>query len=306
MGAVNTTYTFTPTDTITSTKMNNIIDETVMTSDAVLGGSGGSGGLDISSGKLSISANAINSSRIANNAVTTSAIADGSVIPAKLSTGGPIWTTSYTDIGPATALNPYYLSVTPNRSGNGDTVIQLGSTVGNNSNAYIYRNSGTNGNFTIANNGTGNFTIYNPNGVTYLNGPNGFNVYQDSSNNANFPVPNGTAPLYAARAFINFNGTGTIASRWSGNVSSIVDNGTGNYTINFTNWMPDTNFAVVGSATGLGGGSSTLAGNLLVCGEAWRNSAVVGKTVSGVVIAVGDNNNDDSRDAFNIVVAIFR
>jgi hypothetical protein len=77
MGAVNTTYTFTATDTITSTKMNNIIDETVMTGDAVLGGSGGSGGLDIASGKLSISANAINSSRLATNSVTSDKIVDG-------------------------------------------------------------------------------------------------------------------------------------------------------------------------------------------------------------------------------------
>jgi hypothetical protein len=85
MGAVNTTYTFTPTDTITSTKMNNIIDETVMTSDAVLGGSGGSGGLDISSGKLSISANAINSSRLAANSVTSTNIVDGTIINADIS-----------------------------------------------------------------------------------------------------------------------------------------------------------------------------------------------------------------------------
>ena len=85
MGAVNTTYTFTPTDTITSTKMNNIIDETVMTSDAVLGGSGGSGGLDISSGKLSISANAINSSRLAANSVTSTNIVDGTIVNADIS-----------------------------------------------------------------------------------------------------------------------------------------------------------------------------------------------------------------------------
>jgi hypothetical protein len=85
MGAVNTTYTFTPTDTITSTKMNNIIDETVMTADAVLGGSGGSGGLDISSGKLSISANAINSSRLAANSVTSTNIVDGTIVNADIS-----------------------------------------------------------------------------------------------------------------------------------------------------------------------------------------------------------------------------
>jgi len=58
----------------------------------------------------------------------------------------------------------------------------------------------------------------------------------------------GSAPIYAARAWVNFNGTGTVAIRASGNVSSITDNGVGNYTINFTNAMPDTNYAYGGAA----------------------------------------------------------
>ena len=90
MGAVNTTYTFTATDTITSAKMNNIIDETVMTSDAVLGGSGGGGGLDIASGKLSISANAINNSRLATNSVTTDNIVDGTIVNADINASAAI------------------------------------------------------------------------------------------------------------------------------------------------------------------------------------------------------------------------
>jgi hypothetical protein len=53
----------------------------------------------------------------------------------------------------------------------------------------------------------------------------------------------GTAPLYAARAWVNFNGTGTVAIRASGNVSSITDNGTGDYTVNFTTAMPDANYS---------------------------------------------------------------
>ena len=62
----------------------------------------------------------------------------------------------------------------------------------------------------------------------------------------------GTAPIYACRAWVNFNGTGTVAIRASGNVSSITDNGTGNYTINFTTAMPDVNYGVlvVGNAAG--------------------------------------------------------
>lgn len=53
----------------------------------------------------------------------------------------------------------------------------------------------------------------------------------------------GAAPMYAARAWVNFNGTGTVAIRASGNVSSITDNGAGDYTVNFSTAMPDANYA---------------------------------------------------------------
>lgn len=55
----------------------------------------------------------------------------------------------------------------------------------------------------------------------------------------------GSAPIYACRAWVNFNGTGTPAIRASGNVSSITDNGTGNYTVNFTTAMPNADYAAV-------------------------------------------------------------
>ena len=55
----------------------------------------------------------------------------------------------------------------------------------------------------------------------------------------------GSAPLYACRAWVNFNGTGTVAIRASGNVSSITDNGTGDYTVNFATAMQDTNGAIM-------------------------------------------------------------
>jgi hypothetical protein len=57
----------------------------------------------------------------------------------------------------------------------------------------------------------------------------------------------GSAPSYSARAWVNFNGTGTVAIRGSGNVSSISDIGTGLYRINFATSMPDTNFTAVGN-----------------------------------------------------------
>jgi hypothetical protein len=61
-----------------------------------------------------------------------------------------------------------------------------------------------------------------------------------------------TPPLFAdsggtqigtlCRSWVNFNGTGTVAIRASFNVTSITDNGTGDYTVNFTNAMPDVNY----------------------------------------------------------------
>jgi hypothetical protein len=59
--------------------------------------------------------------------------------------------------------------------------------------------------------------------------------------------PNGTEN-YKCRAWVNFDGTGTVAIRAAGNVASITDNGTGNYTVNFTTAMPDANYAAMISA----------------------------------------------------------
>ena len=50
------------------------------------------------------------------------------------------------------------------------------------------------------------------------------------------------------RAWVNFNGTSTVAIRASFNVTSITDNGNGNYAVNFTTAMPDANYAVVAIA----------------------------------------------------------
>lgn len=55
----------------------------------------------------------------------------------------------------------------------------------------------------------------------------------------------GSAPMFACRAWVNFDGTGVVAIRASGNVSSITDNGTGDYTVNFTTAMADANHAAI-------------------------------------------------------------
>lgn len=49
---------------------------------------------------------------------------------------------------------------------------------------------------------------------------------------------------YKCRAWVNFNGSGVVAIRGSANVWGVTDNGTGNYTVNFTSAMSDANYAV--------------------------------------------------------------
>jgi hypothetical protein len=67
------------------------------------------------------------------------------------------------------------------------------------------------------------------------------------SGNLSFNSGYGSAAVaYGCRAWVNFNGTGTVSIRASGNVTSITDNSTGDYTVNFTNAMPDANYGVSG------------------------------------------------------------
>jgi hypothetical protein len=113
---------------------------------------------------------------------------------------------------------------------------------------------------------------------------------------ASFPEPSGSAPLYAARAWVNFNGTGTVAIRASGNVSSITDGGVGIYTVNLTTAMPDENFSV-GAITN----SNT--------GDASRPVVPVrtGSSTSSVVIqTVGTFNNNTNVDCSIVNVSVHR
>jgi hypothetical protein len=103
--------------------------------------------------------------------------------------------------------------------------------------------------------GTGTFTIAAPNSNTNrtLTLPDEAGTVLTNASNIEAQVKTATnatgdAPIYACRAWVNFNGTGTVAIRASGNVSSITDHGVGDYTVNLTTAMPDENFAVSGSA----------------------------------------------------------
>lgn len=114
----------------------------------------------------------------------------------------------------------------------------------------------------------------------------------------------GSAPIYACRAWVNFNSAGTVAIRASGNVSSITDNGVGEYTVNFTTAMPDTNYSIVGiaSATGYTGASSPL----ILAEDLIASNTYMLKTTSAIAVITINNDNDTAYDAFSANVSIFR
>jgi len=103
------------------------------------------------------------------------------------------------------------------------------------------------------------------------------------------------AVAYGCRAWINFNGTGTPAARGSGNVSSITDNGIGDYTLNFTVSMPDTNYAICGVAYA----STGLAAGIFV-----TQPATIAFNTGSVRIGVRDASG--LYDGTYINVAVFR
>lgn len=71
-----------------------------------------------------------------------------------------------------------------------------------------------------------------------------FNTLQNAAGSKSVPVD--TVVDGSAKAWVNFNGTGTVAIRKAFNVSSITDNGVGDYTLNFSTALADANYALSG------------------------------------------------------------
>ena len=110
-------------------------------------------------------------------------------------------------------------------------------------------------------------------------------------NSAQIATVSGTAPLYMARAWVNFNGTSTVAIRASANVSSITDNGTGDYTVNFTTSMPDADYAVSMS--------------LRPTSSSYERPELVTLLAASVRV-VNDDGNNNPADTTTFTVAVFR
>jgi len=148
--------------------------------------------------------------------------------------------------------------------------------------------------------GTGNFTIEAPNSNvdrtfalpdeagTVLTTATDLEPQVKDSLNAT-----GSAPVYACRAWVNFDGTGTVSIRGSGNVSSITDNATGDYTVNFTTNMPDDLGACVTDASN-GAGDFNRVGTGVFSGN------------NKTVITCFNTSQNAKSDVAQILHAVFR
>jgi len=106
----------------------------------------------------------------------------------------------------------------------------------------------------------------------------------------------GDAPMFACRAWVRFNGSGVVAVAASGNVSSVTDNGgTGDYTINFSQAMPDANYVFSGTCDNLGVNSNAIMAN-----------TANPPTASALRFNVRNMSTGGTNDASLVAVAIFR
>ena len=140
-----------------------------------------------------------------------------------LTSNGTTWTSAAAPAGGVTTFNGSTTGLTPATATSG--AITLGGTLA------------------VANGGTGVTTSTGTGATVRGTSPT---LTTPTFDSASLATISGTAPLYMCRAWVNFNGAGTVAIRASGNVSSITDNGTGDYTVNFTTAMSDANYSVSG------------------------------------------------------------
>ena len=123
----------------------------------------------------------------------------------------------------------------------------------------------------------------------------------DTSGNLKFNSGFGSVgTAYGIRAWVSFNGTGTVAILNSGNVSSITDNAVGKYTVNFTTAMPDDDYSVSGTAQDTTSGSGTSAPSVTMKDD---TSSI---TTSALIIDVVTGNGAAFMDSTFVSVQIIR
>lgn len=250
MGAIDTNYTFTATDVITSTKMNNILDQSTITATAVFNNT-----LDVASGKLLVKASGITSNELAVGAVTTTAILDANVTTAKIADSTITLAKMATDsVGTNQIVDASITAPMLDGAQTGTAPIygvrawvSFDGTVSETSAGTVSRASGsTLATVTLSNHGMATGNIVNVAGgvATGI-----YTITKLTDNTFTFVtvattlLSNVAITLYRRK----ING--------SGNVNSIVDAGTAIYYINMTIPMPSANYATswLGTSDGLSG-----------------------------------------------------
>lgn len=111
---------------------------------------------------------------------------------------------------------------------------------------------------------------------------------------------------YTARAWVNFNGLSTVAIRASGNVSSITDNGTGDYTVNFTSALADANYSVSGFSVATSVGNVTGASLVTWYPSGTNTFLPLTKTASAARFYTGNPNSGSPTDSGDVSFVAFR
>ena len=161
-------------------------------------------------------------------------------------------------------------------------------------NRLIFRGTaGSSYRWNIDNYSTSNtFRIFREDDATAANGVHWAGI--TSTGDFQFNSGYGSAgTVYGCRAWINLNGTGTIATRASGNVSSISDQGTGDTIVNFTTALPDANFCWTATAENQGPGSRLYA------------TLNAPNTTSSLRVITYDEGGT-AKDSTYVFVAVFR
>jgi hypothetical protein len=221
-----------------------------------------------------IANDAVTTAKIANNAVTTAKIANNAVTYAKIQnvTAGKVLGRDTSGAGVVQEL-PILVDTSGN-VGLGITPVVNLHGFSSNGGTPATTGTSTTGVSARLQNGSVNFDL-----GTYVSGACFIQPRLTGNNATNFDLvlnPNGgrvgvngalvgavvgTAPLYMARAWVNFNGTGTVAINASGNVSSITDLGVGYYRVNFASSLSDNLYCTIVSAGGVpSGGNGNWAG----------------------------------------------
>jgi hypothetical protein len=235
--------------------------------------------------------------------VTTAKIVDGNVTAAKLASGAAVSSIGYTPVNKA------------GDSMSGSLLVGGGTQTYGYGGGYVagFKTTGSQTYISIAQ-GTQaldsqGMIIGLDGGAIRYSGRDDKPVIFSSNDVSRFQIPASTGdfqatiggagtlyPAYFCRAWVSFNGTGTVAIKNSKNVSSITDNSTGQYTVNFTTAMPDANYAfhVNGKYT-----------SWYTC--FFGSGSYGGITASQLSVGVSDAyGNSQWQDTDTVTVSIFR